>query len=1037
MKEFWLFFLRKKSFSYLLLFTLIFAGIVSVVNIPKESAPEVEVPIAVITTIFPGAPVEDIEKLITIKIEDQLNSGLDNVKKITSTSREAVSSVVVEFNANADVDKSIEKTKEEVDKVASELPNAAEDPRVIKVDFVDQPIIEFSITSELPLSEFVTFAETIESEIKKVKGVSKVNVNGVRNREVQVVVKRESLNKFDISLDQIVSAIRLANANIPVGSITQDGIQYAVKFEGEIKDPGSIKNIPIISNGGVAVYVRDVAFVSDGVGDATSFSRLSVNSQLAKQAANFSVFKRSGGDVTKITKAVRLRLDELQEDVLQGEEVLVSFDNGKSVQDDLSTLSITALQTVLLVMIVLFLTLGWRDSLIAGSAIPISFLIAFIFLEASGNTINFVSLFSLILAVGILVDSSIVLTEGIHTNIRAGLLKTEAAIKAIEELNWPIIAGTMTTIAVFLPLFFLSGITGEFISSIPFTIIFVLLASLFVALAVVPLFAVGFLPDIGTADSKLEAKRMILTHRLQDWYKRRLEKIIGIKKQERKFIGLIILLLVISLVMPFTGLIKVIFFDSGDSEFLFVDIETKEGSSLVQNDLITREVENILYQMPEVDSFVTTIGSLSSFTVGTSANKYSNISIILRDKERRPSTEIATELRYIFAQKLPNTIIKVTELAGGPPVGAPVVVTFSGDNFDDLDQAVFIAKNILNEIKGTRDIETTLSEDAIDFIFTLNREKIAAVGLNPSIIASTLRTAVFGSTATTIRVGEEDVDVKIRLSLNNEFLDISQIPNATVDSLNSIQINTPQGPVFIGSLLDVSLKRANPVISRENLRRIAKVEASVEEGFNAAEINTEFTEALAKAELPMGVDYDFGGGEAEETQKSFMEMGFSLIYGLILVFAILVLQFNSFKQSMMILSITPFILIGIFLGLFITRQPISFPSIMGFIAIAGIAVNNSIILVDVMNRIRKNNPEMPAKEIVISGSVQRLRPIVLTTLTTVIGIIPLTYASALWSPLAWSIIFGLTFTVVLTLVLIPIFYHKGLVKNISKKSLVV
>ena len=1037
MKEFWLFFLRKKSFSYLLLFTLIFAGIVSVVNIPKESAPEVEVPIAVITTIFPGAPAEDIEKLITIKIEDQLNSGLDNVKKITSTSREAVSSVVVEFNANADVDKSIEKTKEEVDKVASELPNAAEDPRVIKVDFVDQPIIEFSITSELPLSEFVTFAETIESEIKKVKGVSKVNVNGVRNREVQVVVKRESLNKFDISLDQIVSAIRLANANIPVGSITQDGIQYAVKFEGEIKDPGSIKNIPIISNGGVAVYVRDVAFVSDGVGDATSFSRLSVNSQLAKQAANFSVFKRSGGDVTKITKAVRLRLDELQEDVLQGEEVLVSFDNGKSVQDDLSTLSITALQTVLLVMIVLFLTLGWRDSLIAGSAIPISFLIAFIFLEASGNTINFVSLFSLILAVGILVDSSIVLTEGIHTNIRAGLLKTEAAIKAIEELNWPIIAGTMTTIAVFLPLFFLSGITGEFISSIPFTIIFVLLASLFVALAVVPLFAVGFLPDIGTADSKLEAKRMILTHRLQDWYKRRLEKIIGIKKQERKFIGLIILLLVISLVMPFTGLIKVIFFDSGDSEFLFVDIETKEGSSLVQNDLITREVENILYQMPEVDSFVTTIGSLSSFTVGTSANKYSNISIILRDKERRPSTEIATELRYIFAQKLPNTIIKVTELAGGPPVGAPVVVTFSGDNFDDLDQAVFIAKNILNEIKGTRDIETTLSEDAIDFIFTLNREKIAAVGLNPSIIASTLRTAVFGSTATTIRVGEEDVDVKIRLSLNNEFLDISQIPNATVDSLNSIQINTPQGPVFIGSLLDVSLKRANPVISRENLRRIAKVEASVEEGFNAAEINTEFTEALAKAELTMGVDYDFGGGEAEETQKSFMEMGFSLIYGLILVFAILVLQFNSFKQSMMILSITPFILIGIFLGLFITRQPISFPSIMGFIAIAGIAVNNSIILVDVMNRIRKNNPEMPAKEIVISGSVQRLRPIVLTTLTTVIGIIPLTYASALWSPLAWSIIFGLTFTVVLTLVLIPIFYHKGLVKNISKKSLVV
>lgn len=1034
MKEFWLFFLQKKSFSYLLLFTLIFAGIVSVINIPKESAPEVEVPIAVITTIFPGAPAEDIEKLVTIKIEDQLNAGLDNVKKITSTSREAISSVVVEFNANADVDKSITITKEEVDKVVPELPSAAEDPRVVKVDFVDQPIIQFSITSELPLLEFVSFVEVIESEIKKVKGVSKVNVNGVRSREVQIVVKRELLNKFDISLDQIISAIKLANANIPVGSITQDGIQYAVKFEGEVKDPSSIKNIPIVSNGGVAVYVRDVAFVSDGVSDATSFSRLSVDGQLAQQAANFSVFKRSGGDVTEITKAVRVRLNELQADILQGEEVLVSFDNGKTVKDDLSTLSITALQTVLLVMIVLFLTLGWRDSLIAGSAIPISFLIAFIFLEASGNTINFVSLFSLILAVGILVDSSIVLTEGIHTNIRAGLLKKEAAIKAIEELNWPIIAGTMTTIAVFLPLFFLSGITGEFISSIPFTIIFVLLASLFVALAIVPLFAVGFMPDIGGVNSKLETKRIVLTQRLQDWYKRQLEKVIGIKKQERKFIGFIVLLLIISLVMPFTGLIKVIFFDSGDSEFLFVDIETKEGSSLVQNDLVVREVENLLYQMPEIDSFVSTIGSLSSFTMGTSGNKYSNISIILREKDRRPSPEIATELRYIFAQELPNITIKVTELAGGPPVGAPVVVTFSGDDFDDLDQAVFVAKNILKEIKGVRDIETTLSEDAIDFIFTLNREKIAAVGLNPTVIASTLRTAVFGSTATTIRVGEEDVDVKVRLSLNNEFLDISQAPSTTIDSLNSIQINTPQGPVFIGSLLEVSLERANPVISREDLKRIAKVEASVEEGFNAGEINAELTKILATTELPVGVEYNFGGGEAEETQKSFMEMGFSLIYGLILVFAILVLQFNSFKQSMMILSITPFILIGIFLGLFITRQPISFPSIMGFIAIAGIAVNNSIILVDVMNRIRKDNPEMPSKEIVISGSVQRLRPIVLTTLTTVIGIIPLTYASALWSPLAWSIIFGLTFTVLLTLVLIPILYHRGLIKNISSRE---
>jgi len=341
----------------------------------------------------------------------------------------------------------------------------------------------------------------------------------------------------------------------------------------------------------------------------------------------------------------------------------------------------------------------------------------------------------------------------------------------------------------------------------------------------------------------------------------------------------------------------------------------------------------------------------------------------------------------------------------------------------------------LEGIEGTRDIETTIAEDAVDFVVTINREKVAEVGLTPTGVASTLRTAVFGSNATTLRAAEEDIDVKVRLALNSQFVDISQAPRATIDSLRSIQIDTPKGPVFVGSLIDVTLKRANPVINREELKRIAKIEASVEGGYNAGEINAEFTKALEKADLPDGVAYDFGGGEAEETQKSFMEMGLSLIYGLILVFTILVLQFNSFRQAMIILSITPFILIGIFLGLFLTGQPISFPSIMGFIAIAGIAVNNSIILVDVMNRTKKNNPGMSAKEIVLSGAGQRLRPIVLTTLTTVIGIAPLTYASALWSPLAWSIIFGLTFTVVLTLILIPILYHRGMVKN-QKKELI-
>lgn len=1032
MKNFWFFFIEKFNFSYLILGALILLGFFSLISIPKESSPEVKIPIAVVSTFYPGTPAENMERLITVKVEDQLNAGLDDVKKITSTSRESISTVVVEFNPSADLDKSIQETKEEVDKVKPELPDGAEDPVVSEVNFVDQPIIEFSVTSELPLLDFITMTETIEDEMKSIQGVSRVSVSGVREREVQVIVRKESLDSFDLSLGQIVNAIRLSNAALPVGSITQEGIQYSIKFEGDITDPSEIKNIPITSNNGVPVYVRDIAFVSDGVSDASSFSRLSVNGELARQSANFAVFKKTGGDIVDITKKVREKLTELQSDILVNEEVLINYDTGEFVRDDLTTLSVTGLQTVLLVMIVLFLTLGWRDALIAGSAIPMSFLIAFIFLKSSGNTINFVSLFSLILAVGILVDSAIVLTEGIHTNIRSGLNKIEAAKRALEELSLPVIAGTMTTIAVFFPLFFISGVTGEFIASIPFTIIFVLLASLFVALAVVPLLASTFLQAKNDTRTKLQEKRSRITHNIQSWYKNFLDGIVGIKRKEKRFIRTIIFLLIISLALPATGLIKTIFFPGEDSEFLFVDIETKEGSTLLQNDLATREIENVLYNMKEVDSFVTTIGSLSSFTSGTSGNKYSNISVILKEKDRRESSVIASEMRARFKEAAPNLIIKVEELSGGPPTGAPVFITFFGDEFESLDESVLRAKTLLENTEGTRDIETSLDGDAVDFVIEIDREKVARLGLDPTTIAGILRTSVFGSTATTIRSGGEDIDVSVRLSLNSGFIDISNSPQANIDSIRSIQIETMDGPVLLGSLVDISIKKSNTIIQREELKRVATVSSYLEEGYNAREITASVREKIIEAPID-GVVAKFGG-ETEDVDQSFQEMGLALVYGLILVLAILVLQFNSFRQAFMILSIAPFILIGIFLGLFLTGQAISFPSIMGFIAIAGIAVNNSIILIDVMNRLRKENKNLSPKDVVILGAESRLRPIILTSLTTVIGIAPLTYASALWSPLAWSIIFGLTFTVLLTLVLIPILYHRRMIKDLRKEA---
>lgn len=1032
MQKFLAFFIKRQNFSYLMVTALALAGLFSLVQIPKESSPEVRIPIGVVTTVLPGAAAEDVEQLISIPVEDQLTAGLEDLKKITSTSREGVSVVVAEFNANADIDKSIQAVKDEVDKV-TDLPSDATEPNVTEVNFVDQPIFEFSLASDLPFTELITLAEDLEGELEKISGVSGVSLSGLRDRQVQVVVSREALDTYGIDVGTVVGAIARANQSLPVGGVTIDGIEYAIKLEGDIEDPTLIRDIPILSQGGTPLYVRDIAFVSDGVGPATTLSRVSIDDSDPRQGVGFAVFKKSGGDVTDVTSKLNKKLQELDSTLLKDADVLVTFDTGELVVEDLTRLSLSGFQTVILVFLVLLLTLGWRESIIAALAIPMSFLLAFIGLNASGNTINFVSLFSLILAVGILVDSAIVVTEGIHTKITSGMRRQQAALSALKELSWPVIAGTMTTVAVFFPLFFISGVTGKFIASIPFTIIFVLLAALFVALAIVPLFASVFLCSSKKTSTKFALKQERLTHTLQEWYRSKLRQIVGNKKRERLFRRSIALLLLISIILPFTGAIKAIFFAGEDSDYLFVDLEMQQGTSLLVTNVAAREVEAVLSDIPEVESFVTTVGTLSAFTSGTSGAKNANFTVLLKEKRKRSSTELQKELRQKVEPLLPNATVRVAELSSGPPVGDPVVVTFKGDGFTELNQAVTLAEGLLAEVPGSRDIDTSLQDDGIDFVINVNRAKVAEVGLDVATLAQVLRTSVFGVEATSIRTDVDDIDVMVRLGLNPNFVDINTNVQATLDQINYIPLGTPQGQVLLGSLIDVELAKANAIIEREDGRRIARVTSKLEDGFNPAEAVSEFRKMLEDADLPDGVDYSFGG-EADETNQSFAELGLALIYGVILIMAILVLQFNSFRQTFIIVSVLPYILIGIFFGLMFTGQPISFPSIMGFIAVAGIAVNNSIILIDVMNSLQKQHRDWTPVKIAIEGGVQRLRPILLTTLTTVIGVVPLTYASALWAPLAWSIIFGLTFTVVLTLVLVPILYARRLTKNLAKQE---
>lgn len=1009
--------------------TLIGFGIFSIVAIPKESNPEVIVPIGIVVTTLPGASATDIESLITDKIEQGIEGNLTDLKKMTSTSQEGLSSVVFEFEAEANVDDSIQELKNEIDKIKSELPSDAEDPFVSEVDFVDQPIVTVAISGDLSDAEFSELADNLETELERIDNVSRAVPSGVRTREVTVIIDQTLLSRFDLSLNEVVAGIQRSNATFPIGSITTEGVIYNVAFEGDILVTAVVPDIPVAVRGGQPVYVRDIAIVEDGYREASSLSRLSLDGNPTEKSISFSVFKSKGGDITKIADEVGDRILELQAsgELLDGLTAELLLDSGEQIKEELTRLVRSGVTTIVLVIILLIFTIGWREGLIAGAAIPLSFTIGFIGLLLSGNTINFVSLFALILAVGILVDSAIVMIEGINRRMKEDpqIDKIKAALLTIKEFNIPLMTGTLTTIAMFSGLFLVGGISGQFISAIPFTVNFILVASLLVALGFIPLIAAIFLRR--RTESKMDTLQQKYSRILEDWYRTKLRSFLESRKKKVIFVSIILVGFVISLAMPIIGVVKVTFFEQSDIDWIFAEIEMQQGTELGTTDLVARRVEEILYNDPDIESFTTTVGSSAEFSSNSgsqSGAKLANFFITLREDRPITSTQVVERLQENL-RIINEGAVTVGQPSDGPPTGAAVVVRFLGEDLDELTGATLRASEFLKTIPGTTNIETSTNNNSTEFVFTLNKAKAIGYGLDPFSVSQTLRTAVNGTEATSVTTSSDDIDIVVKLALNSDYIDSSNTSDTTINTLENISLQLQNGEsILLSSIVDTSLRESSSVINHQDSKRIIVLNGDVTSDANAREVNAEFLSRVrAEAQIPDSIELSTGG-ESEESNEAFRDMFYALIVGVVLMLAVLVLQFNSYRHTFYVLSILPFSLIGIMTGLSLTQLPLSFPSIMGFVALSGIVVNNSILLIDQMNNNRRKYPEKSIKENVVDAAVSRLRPILLTTLTTVVGIYPLTYASDLWSPLAWAVMFGLSFSVVITLLLIPIIYNR-------------
>ncbi len=1023
----WEFFVRNTRFAYLCIFALTLLGGYAVLSIPRESSPEVVIPVGVVQTVLPGAPAADVESLVTNEIERGLTS-LENVADITSVSREGVSIVTVEFNASADLDASIQDLKDTMDTIARDLPDSAEDPFVSEVNFVDQPILTVAISGDRLPIEFRQLANDIEKDLESLPNISRVEISGIEDREVAILIDQAALAKYGLSIQAVTQALGNANRTLPIGQITNNGITYNVAFEGDITDARDIPNIPVGLVGGQPVFIRDIAEVKDGLAAATTLSRVSPDGGPSDTAISLNVFKQSGGDITKITAAVRDRLAELslEGNLLFGLSYTIVLDSGEQILTDLTNLTNSGIQTILLVVGLLALTIGWRESLIAGASIPLSFLIGFIGLYYSGNTINFLSLFALILGIGILVDSSIVMVEGINARMKADptIDKDEAAIRTIREYASPLISGTLTTVAMFVGLFIVSGVIGQFIASIPFTLIFILFASMFVSIAIVPLFAAQFLRRRST--TKFEVKQTEYAHKLESWYRQKLEVIIGNKKNERKFLWTIRLALLLAFLLPVFGLVKVVFFEQGDVDYVIVEVEAPEGTEKEVTDVAVQRLEEIIYDVPNIESYVVTVGSGSQFggNGGGSNEKLANIFITLTDDRDKTSTEMVEVLRTAVA---PIRDIKVTvnQPSDGPPTGAAVTIKYLGDDLVALTETANETASLLKTIPHTTNVKTSTNNNNTEFVLTLDRAKAAALGLDPFAVSAYARTAVFGTEATALTTLEEDIPVTVKVNLSGLDSATNNSNEASIDALGRLEIPTQTGSVPLASIATISLRESSTVINHEDSQRVVTVSADVTAAGNAREVQAEALKRVeAELNLPAGITLSTGGGETEESNKAFVEMLLALVVGILLMVAVLVYEFGSYLHTRYVLSILPYSLIGIFFGLAITANPISFPSIMGFIALSGIVVNNSILLIDMMNKERVRDPQKSVRDVVIDASVSRLRPILLTTLTTVIGMIPLTYAGDIWAPLAYAVMFGLTFSVIITLVFIPIIYSR-------------
>lgn len=1093
-------------------FIILGFGLLSYVTMPKEAFPEVSLPTIYVGTVHPGNSPSDMENLITRPIEKELNS-ISGVDKIKSSSVQDFSTIIVEFDSDIEASTALQEVKDAVDKAKNELPSDLDnEPNVFKMNMSEFPIMNINLSGDYSFYQLKEYAEYLEDRIEKLDEISKVNIRGLQEQEVKINVDLYKMQSLQLSFRDIENAISGENVTISGGNILTDGFRRTIRVVGEFKKVEEINEIIVKNEKLNIVYLKDIATVEFDFKERESYARLEGNTVVM-----LDVVKRSGKNLLAASDKINEIVKDVEENVFPKDlDVRITLDQTVNTRSQVANLENSIISGVILVVVVLLFFLGTRNSLFVGLAIPMSMFLSFLILGALGITINTMVLFGLIMALGMLVDNGIVVVENVYRLMDEGYDPIRAAKEGVGEVAWPIIASTATTLAAFLPLAIWPGIMGEFMKYLPITLIIVLGSSLFVALVINPVFTAlfmvvgvdkkgdkgwlitggiltligvaiviavpaGGMQGLGNAIALLGILFVLNIWVLtptSNWFQNKFlpilesayEKLLAFTLRRYIPIGVFFgtwILLFISIQIFSAKTPNVLFFPENEPNYVNVFIEQPLGTDIEITNQFTVDVEAEVNKIIEpyryaVNAVITQVGEGTSDPGdplgGGSGDKTphkSRITVEFKEYVQRNDLNTNVVLNAIRDElpKFPGVQVSVAKNSNGPPVGNPVNLEVTGPDFNKLIEITSDLKNRINQsgIKGIENLKSDLQLGKPELIVDVDRKKARRYGVSSATIAMELRTSLFGKEISKFKQGEDDYPIQLRLADKYRY-NKEALMNMSITFRDQMTGKMRQVP--ISAVADAHNTSTFGSIRRKDLDRVVTLYSNVLEGYNATEVNDHLKELLADYQVPDGYTFKFTGEqESQEKEMKFLMMALAIAVFLILL--IIVAQFNSISAPAIILSSVLLSTIGVLLGLVIFQMDfIIIMTMIGIISLAGIVVNNAIVLIDyTILLIDRRKAELSEDEVftkqdlveaIVKAGKTRLRPVLLTAITTVLGLIPLAIGFNIdfyglfqsfdphiyiggenvvfWGPMSWTIIFGITFATFLTLIAVPVMF---------------